>query len=36
MSNTMNKRKFQAMDNELAKDVKTPEDLARLVHFLLN
>jgi putative transposase len=30
MSNTMDKRKLQAMANELAKDVKTPEDHSTL------
>lgn len=34
MSNTMDKRKLQAMANELAKDVKTPEDLSTLSAFL--
>jgi putative transposase len=30
----MDKRKLQAMANELAKDVKTPEDLSTLSAFL--
>lgn len=30
----MDKRKLQAMANELAKDVKTPEDLSILSAFL--
>jgi hypothetical protein len=32
MSTTMNKKNLQAMANELAKDVKTPEDLKNLRH----
>jgi putative transposase len=34
MSSTMNKSKLQALANELAKDVKTPEDLNNLSAFL--
>ena len=34
MSNAMDKRKLQALANELAKDVKTPEDLSTLSAFL--
>ena len=30
MSNTMNKDKLQTLANELAKDVKTPNDLSQL------
>lgn len=30
MSNTMNKDKLQALANELAKDIKTPDDLSQL------
>ena len=34
MSNTMNHKKLQAMAEELAKDLKTPEDLSQLSAFL--
>lgn len=34
MSNTMNHEKLQAMAEELAKDLKTPEDLSQLSAFL--
>lgn len=34
MSNIMDKNKLQALANELAKDVKTPETSAPSVHFL--
>jgi len=34
MSNQMNYKKLQAMVEELAKDVKTPEDLSTLSTFL--
>ena len=34
MSTTMNRQKLQAMAEELAKDVKTPEDLSQLSAFL--
>ena len=34
MSNTMNQSKLQALANELAKDIKTPEDLSNLSTFL--
>ena len=34
MSTMMNKKKLQAMAEELAKDVKTPEDLSQLSAFL--
>lgn len=34
MSNKMNHKKLQAMAEELAKDVKTPEDLSTLSAFL--
>jgi len=34
MSNTMDHKKLQAMAEELAKDVKTPEDLNTLSAFL--
>jgi len=34
MSNRMNTEKLQAMAEELAKDIKTPEDLGQLSAFL--
>jgi putative transposase len=34
MSDMMNKKKLQAMAEELAKDLKTPEDLSQLSAFL--
>ena len=33
MSNLMNSKKLQAMAEELAKDLKTPEDLSQLSAF---
>jgi putative transposase len=34
MSNIMDKDKLQALANELAKDIKTPDDLSSLIAML--